>query len=108
MKLFSRAEYRRNIPSGGIAERDLKAMDGQMVVDGAVIYIDENGRKHERPVKDEWCEQIGPLSESAIRVMFRWLKEARRENAALLKQNLQLRDACLQLVENSVNPKIIA
>lgn len=102
MNLFSRVEYRRHIYTGGIPEEDLVLMDGQLVIDGTVRYVDEKGQIHERMVKNEWCEKIGPLAENAIRVMCRWLAAARKENAELMRHNLQLRESKMKALEKEI------
>lgn len=102
MQLFSYAEYRRLIPAGGISEKELKLMDGQLVIDGTVRYVDEKGQIHERMVKNEWCEKIGPLAENAIRVMCRWLAATRKENAELMRHNLQLRESKMKALEKEI------
>lgn len=79
MKIFSVDKYLASPPvdEGALLdERLLQCLEWQPVNDAGVIFWHDGDRVGIQKVRDEWCEEIGPVALDVIREVVRQKEEA--------------------------------
>lgn len=79
MKIFSVDKYLAAPPADEgelLDEMQLRRLDWQPVNDAGVIFWHDGDRVGIQKVRDEWCEEIGPVALDVIREVMRQKEEA--------------------------------
>lgn len=99
MKIFSVDKYLAAPPADEGAlldERLLQCLEWQPVNDAGVIFWHDGDRVGIQKVRDEWCEEIGPVALDVIREVVRQKEEA---VAMASDMSRRLDEAMKQVVE---------